>query len=630
MKRLLAGLLLAGVTIAAYWPSLAGQFIFDDVSLVTNSPLVKAGDGLYRMWFTTQPVDYWPLTNSSFWLEWRVWGTNPVGYHVLNLVLHIASAFLVWAVLRRLAIPGAFLGALIFAVHPVNVESVAWIGQRKNTLSMVFFLLSIFWFLDAESGNSDRAAPFDRWYWLSFSAFVLAMLSKGSVAILPAVLWLIAWWRHGRITTRDVWRSAPFWVVAIALTLVNIGFQADKLVEPIRQASALERLLGAGAVIWFYLFKALLPINLAFVYPQWQVRADAFQWWLPLVLAAIATVFLWSARRHRAVRAALAAWLLFCLALVPVMGFTDVYFMKYSLVADHYQYIASLAVAACVAAGLARLKPRRIGLVTSTVLVCLLAAGSWRQSHLYAGNETLYRGTLKTNPSAWLAQNNLGAILLNRGDNAEALQHIQEALRLKADYPAAQSNLCHILVNLRQMDAAVAPCARAIQFNPGDALVHSSLGSALASLGRLDEAQHELELALKLNKDVAGARRNLANVHAAKGNALLDLGKIDEADAQLRMAIALEPELADAHRSLGDLLLKTGRLDDAAVEYSAALAYDPQSAEGHNNLGVLLARRGQPDEAARQFRAALAIQPDFAEARANLAAVLDRQRRSKR
>jgi tetratricopeptide (TPR) repeat protein len=483
------------------------------------------------------------------------------------------------------------------------------------------------------------------------------MLSKGSVAVLPGLLLLIAWWRRGTLTSRDLWRSAPFWAAAVALTLVNIWFQADKLVEPIRRASAWERLLGAGAVIWFYLHKALLPINLTFVYPQWQIRADAFQWWLPLAAAVSTTAFLWSRRRHPVGRAAFAAWLFFCLALVPVMGFTDVYFMKYSLVADHYQYIAVLVVAACVAAALDRLKDRRLVVSAATVLVLLLAAGTWRQSHLYAGDEALYRGTLQANPSAWMAQNNLGAVLLDRGDNEEALQHVQEALRLKPEYAAAQSNLCHILVNLHRLDAAIAPCAVALRFNPADPLLHYSLGSALASLGRLDEARTEFGRALDLKNDFADAHYKLAGVleargqdeaavehyrevlrvtpdsvmaHTGLGNALMNLGRVDDAEAHFRSALTLKPEFAEAHSDLGDLLLAAGRLDEAIVEYTTSLKYDPRSVDAHNNLGVILVRRGQTDEAIRHFRAALSIQPDFADARANLAAVLARRTPAKR
>ncbi len=348
---------LVAVGLAVYWPSITGGFLWDDDALLTQNALVKAPDGLYRMWFTTGAVDYWPLTNSSFWLEWRLWGMHPAGYHVTNLLLHIASAGLAWGILRRLQIPGAFIAALIFVVHPVNLESVAWIAQRKNTLSLLFFLVSIHCFLRHDSGDEPAGT---RWYWLSLVAFTLAMLAKGSVAILPAVLLLLAWWRRDRVAGRDLVRVTPFAVVAAGLTLVNLWFQARGAHEAIRQASLIERVLGASATVWFYLYKALLPIDLAFVYPQWHVQASDVRWWLALAGAVLVTALLVWFRRAPWARPILFAWVYYVVALVPVMGLTDVYFMKYSLVADHYQYIALLGVSAAVGAvfsrGLARIQ----------------------------------------------------------------------------------------------------------------------------------------------------------------------------------------------------------------------------------------------------------------------------------
>ncbi len=368
-------LLAAGALMAAglfvYWPSLTGGFIWDDEINLAGNELVKASDGLYRMWFTTEPFDYWPLTNTSYWVEWRLWGTNPLGYHVTNLLLHVGNALLAWAVLRRLNIAGAFLAALIFLVHPVNVESVAWITQRKNTLSMFLFLVSILLYLlastesDPEEGQSprknpgnakpvtERPSPMNRGGWLILSvlAFALAMLSKGSVVVLPGILLLITWWRRDHITLADMGRVAPFFVVGVALTLVNIWFQTHGG-EAIRHATPIERVLGAAVVLWFYLYKALLPIDLSFIYPQWHIDAAAARWWLPLASAVIVTGILIWRRRGWWARPLLFAWSFFVLALVPVMGFTDVYFMKFSLVADHYQYIALLGPCAAIAAAI--------------------------------------------------------------------------------------------------------------------------------------------------------------------------------------------------------------------------------------------------------------------------------------
>ena len=279
----------------AYRPSITGGFILDDDRLIYDNDLIKASDGLCQFWCTTKADDYWPVTNSTFWIEWRLWGMNSTGYHVTNLILHIVEALLIWIILRKLSIPGAFLAALIFAVHPVNVESVAWIAQRKNMMAMLFFLLSILWYLKdttvptasvgmaptcprrihcplASLHPSPSILHSSLWYWLSLAAFVLAMLSKGSVVVLPVLLLGIIWWLRP-LTRLDLMRTAPFFLVAAVLAGVNVWFQTHGHGEVIRIASFSERLLGAGGVVWFYLYKALLPLDLDFVYPQWHIQS---------------------------------------------------------------------------------------------------------------------------------------------------------------------------------------------------------------------------------------------------------------------------------------------------------------------------------------------------------------------
>jgi len=338
---------IAAATIAAYWPSLQGGFLWDDQTMLTKNGLIGFPDGLLRIWFTTQTIDYWPMTNSSFWLESRLWDMNPLGYHVSNIGLHIANCVLFWTLLRRLAIPGAWIAAMLFAVHPVNVESVAWIAERKNTLSMLFFLLSLLWSLD----DSRRSRL------LSIAAFALAMLSKGSVAILPLVMLLIAWWRRGVLTSRDWARSMPYFAIAVVLTAVNIWILSRGGGSPIRQVNIAERVVGAGAIIWFYLSKAVWPVHLAFVYPLWTVDSADVRWWLPLMAAAAVTASLWWLRQKPWARAVLFAWLYFVIALLPVMGFIDTPFMRYSLVGDHYQYLALLGPTALAGAARGRVLP---------------------------------------------------------------------------------------------------------------------------------------------------------------------------------------------------------------------------------------------------------------------------------
>ena len=277
LGRLGPAALLCALVLIGYWPAVHGGFIWDDSVLLSDNAMIKAPDGLYRFWFTTEAHDYWPLTSTTFWAEWRLWGMDPTGYHVTNLALHALEALLLWAILLKLRVGGAYLAALVFAVHPVNVESVAWIAQRKNLLALLFLLLTTLFFLKADTddegrGPRPRFGPGGRWYWLSLTAFLLALLAKGSVATAPVLLLLLIWWRKRRVTTGDLVRIVPFAAIAAVLVVVNIWFQTHGNTEPIRAASLGERLLGAGAVPWFYLSKALLPVQLAFVYPQWHVE----------------------------------------------------------------------------------------------------------------------------------------------------------------------------------------------------------------------------------------------------------------------------------------------------------------------------------------------------------------------
>ncbi len=300
-RRTWAGIaLIIAASVTVYWPSLCGGFIWDDEPYLSQNPMIKAADGLYRYWFTTEPTDYYPFSNTTLWIEWRLWGANPTGYHVTNLLLHIASVLLIWQLLRKLSVPGAFLAALLFAVHPVNVESVAWICQRKGLLALVLSLLSILWYL-------RDVRRFDIWYWLSLTAFLLAMLSKGSVAVLPIVLLLIAWWQKGRIHVADIARMTPFFFVAIVLTGVNVWFQKHGADIVLRDATLAQRLLGAGAVVWFYLSKALLPLDLIFIYPAWNIHSSAL-WWLPLAaVVAVTCLLVWQSNSRRGPLGAAAA-----------------------------------------------------------------------------------------------------------------------------------------------------------------------------------------------------------------------------------------------------------------------------------------------------------------------------------
>ena len=653
-RRLALAGLLCALVLVAYAPALRGGFIWDDKPLLSDSALVRAPDGLRRFWLTTDAPDYWPLTSTTFWLEWRLWGMDPAGYHVTNVVLHAACALLAWALLARLGVPGAYLAALLFAVHPVNVESVAWIAQRKNLVALVLLLPSVLLFLESDererAGTGRRA---DVRYWASLGLFVLAMLGKGSVATLPAVLLLLVWWRKGSLSSRDLARVVPFGVVAAGLVLVNVWFQTHGT-GPLRNVGWVDRLLGAGAVVWFYLSKALLPVGLSFVYPQWSVSAARPVWWLAAGAAVLVTAALWRGRGGPA-KPVFVAWAFYLLALVPVMGLTDVYFMKYSLVADHYQHVALLGALALVAAAAATLhgrlpaRARAAALSGAGVAVAALTLLSARQSAAYRDEETLWRSAIAANPEAWLAHYNLAVALAGRGRSAEAVEQLDEALRAKPDYAEAHNNLS-LLLSARGRDAeAMEHAETAVRLRPDMPEARVSLGILLAKRGRPADALPHLEEAVRLRPASAEAQHNLglvlaalgraaealphheeaarldpgsAEVQEALGTALLAGGRAPEACIALESALVRRPGRAETLANLGLALLRAGRPQEATARYAEALRDSPDLPDAQYNYATLLAMAGRPAEAQEHYAAALRLRPDHAEAHNNLAAVL--------
>lgn len=653
--RLAWAALICGLVVLGYLPAVRGGFIWDDRVLLSENALVRAPDGLFRFWFTTEAHDYWPLTSTTFWLEWRLWGADPTGYHVTNVALHALEALLLWVILDRLRIPGAGLAALLFAVHPVNVESVAWIAQRKNLVALLFLELTVLAWLASDGDELPRRPRARLWYALSLACFVLAMLGKGSAAILPLVLLLLAWWRRGRLAVRDFVRVAPFVPLAVGLVLVNVWFQTHGT-GPIREAGPLERVAGAGAVVWFYLFKALLPLDLAFVYPHWQVDPGRLAWWLPLMAALAVSAWLWL-RRASWSRPILMAWTFFGIALGPVMGFTDVYFMKYALVADHYQHVAIVGVLALVGAGWSRWaqgRRRLPAMALAVAVVGLLALLTRRQSATYTDEEALFRATLRTNPACWLCHHNLGVSLGERGLRQEARAHYEQAVRLKPDLTDARVNLGVLLIGEGRPADALAHLREAVRLDPRAAQARYNLGLALAATGRPQEAVDEYEAALRLEPDDADTHNALGSAWKLLGRdeqaraeferalrlrpgfpeALVNLGlslaragSLGEAVARLTEAARLKPDDAEVHYDLAFLLTDAGRRPDAIAHYQAALRLRPDYAEAHNNLAIAFSDDGRLDQAVAHFQAAARLRPDFFDARLNLVETLARSGR---
>ncbi|MGW8256225.1 MAG: tetratricopeptide repeat protein, partial [Thermoguttaceae bacterium] len=595
-----AAALIVLAAFVVYYPALNGGFVLDDDALLTENEFIKAPDGLYKFWCTTETADYWPVASTSLWFEWRLWGINPTGYHVTNLILHIASALLLWAILRKLCIPGAYFAALIFAVHPVNVESVAWISQRKGLLAMLFSLLSVWWYLEYLARarlrlaaklipNPQSLIPISSFilhpssfYCLSLAAFILAMLSKGSVAVLPVLLFGIVWWQRGTVPflltqksgqSPSVLRLIPFFLVAVVLTLVNIWFQTHGTGEVFRTASFVERLLGAGSVIWFYLYKAILPLNLAFVYPQWTIQPGDMLWWLPLAAAVVVTMVLWWFRTGWS-RSILFAWGFFCVGLIPVLGFVDVGFMRYSLVADHYQHLAIIGVIGLTASGWgvwhervrkpARWIPKAAAALAAGILMLL----TYQQSELYRDPVVLYQDTLKKNPNCWMAYNNLGVAFFHTNRLQEAIKYYRQSLSLKPDHAEALNNLGVALVQVGNVKEAIEDYHESLRIKPNYVDAYNNLGIALTKVGRVEDSINTFQKALRLNPDFPDLHNNL-------GNALLISSHLDKAIEHYRQAIQLDPEHAESHQNLAIALYKAGRLPEAIDQFKELLRLKP-------------------------------------------------------
>ena len=623
-----AGLVL--LSLVCYWPSLRGGLVWDDAAHVTSPPL-QSLSGLGRIWSDPRATQqYYPLLHTFFWAEHRAWGDATLGYHLANVLEHAAAACLLVIVLRRLSVPGAGLTGVIFAVHPVNAESVAWISEQKNTLSLVFYLTAAIAYLRFDASRGRPAGA--RMYALATLLFVAALLTKSVTATLPAALLVVFWWQRGRLTWKhDVLPLVPWFAVAIASGLFTmhvehtlIGAQGSNF-----DLTFLQRLLLAGRVVWFYLGKLLWPADLMFIYPHWDARSAAHGWIPFLAVDVLATAGLWVLSRR--FRGPLAAWLFFVGSLFPALGFFNVYPFLFSYVANHFQYVASIGIFAAFSWGAVFLLGRATGpsrtlcCIAICCVVALLVVITRAQSRTYIDGKTLYETTLRQNPGCWMAHNNLGLWYERDGDMPRAMAEYQSALLLKSDNETAQNNLGGIL---RQMpgrrDEAFGHLSEAVRLGPGNADAHNNLGVWYEDGGDLADAAAQFELALSSKPDDAEAHSNLGGVLARSP------GRLDEAIAQLREALRLRPDYFSASLNLGNALLAApGRLDEAIAAYQSAVRLDPDRAEAHIYLGNAWARApGHGDDAIAEFRRAILLKPDNGEAHNNLGLALNGEGRS--
>ena len=677
-------LLLVLATVLAYQPVWHACFIWDDDLYVTNNPLLTAPDGLKQIWFSMEsPSQYFPLTYTTFRLERAAWGLNPAGYHWVNLLLHVANALLIWRLLRRLNAPGAWLAAAIFALHPVHVESVAWITELKNVQSLFFSLLTLLAWVEFVAEQSRQGW---RFYALALICFALALGSKTTACTLPVALLLVLWLKEMPINRARWMQIVPFVLLGIGMGMLAMWWERHHQGTSggIFAVGPLERVLIASRAVWFYTAKLVWPVDLTFSYPRWTIDAADPLAYAGLLAGVGAGAAIYFARRFVG-RSVEVAAVFYVATLSPLLGFIMLYTFRYSFVADHYQYVASIGPIALASAVVARaaetVRIRAMVCAVAMIVLSALAVLTWRQAQSYRDPETLWRSTIAKNPDAWLAYDNLGVCLAAKGQMGEAKACYQASIRLNPNNASVQYNMGQALVAQGKFDEAIRYYTVALRLD-ANYYTHFGLGLALASSGRRDEGILHFRQAIKLKPEFAMGWYNLglalcrngqstegigclrqalqrdpgfadavysnANTLAAQnhfteaigwyeallsakpdvvearvnlGNALAMTGKIEQAIDQYQTALRVKPDHLNAHNNLANLLAHQGRLDEAAAHYAEALRLDPLNAETHYNLGRVLVRQGQRAAAAAQFTEALRLDPAFARARQELEAL---------
>ena len=565
-KALLQATVIIGAGLWIYWPALHGDWLWDDNLYITDNSSLRSLHGLWDIWFTAPTTDYWPLNSTLLWIEWHLWGNAPLGYHVCSLLLHLSSGFLIWRLFDRLGLRFSWLGGLLFVVHPLAVESVAWIAETKNALSLPLFLLSCNAWLDAEEKKPGS-------YLKSILYYLAAMLAKTSTVMLPAVLLLYCWWKRGRVTRQEITRLTPYAAIALVLGLVTVYFQNvgndPNALEPV---GFVTRSIGAGTALCFYLGKFILPVDLLPIYPRWSLEPPSLLQMLTIPTLALLLFGLWTQRKGWG-RHALFGFGFFLLNVLPVLGLVKMGYLNISRVADHLVYVSIIGLVGVVVAAVGQLREwARYSFRYAVGAIAIVMAWLTWESHSHASRfvneETLWTYTLEHNPQAWPAYNNLGCALYRAGHVPEAVEQFEQALKINPNYDEAHNNLGNARMQTDRVSEAIEQYEQALKIKPGYAEAHYNLGIALQKIGQTSEAIEQYEQALKNKPDDADAHNNL-------GIALHQVGRTSEAIEQFEQASKINPTYLEAHYNLGRALASAGRFPEAIVQFKAVLQIDP-------------------------------------------------------
>ncbi len=520
-RAVLAALCVAVATLAAYVPAFTAGYIWDDDKYVTQNPTLSSATGLWEIWtdgFATP--QYYPLVHTSYWIEHRLWGFAPFGYHVDNVLLHLVGALLLWRVLVRLGIRGGGYAAALFALHPVHVESVAWVTERKNVLSGIFYFATALAYLRATEESLPALVPANRrWYYASLVLFVCALLSKSVTVTLPVALALVVIWKRRGVTRAELAPLAPLLVVGLVMAAMTAWLEKHHVgaAGVDWHLSLLDRAVIASRALWFYAAKLVWPHPLIFIYPRWDVTwSHGLNLAWPLSVALLVVALLALGRRIGF--GPLLTLAVYAVSLSPALGFVDFYPMRFSFVADHFQYHASAAFLAGLAAAAVALRERVRSLtelawrVLGSAVLALAGLLTWQQAHAYRDEATIWRDTLAKNPDAWLAHLNLGRLEAQAGLLADADRHLSEAARLKPDEPRVHINLGGLRVLQDRLDEAIDELRLAARLGVGLAEAHYNLGIAYQRRGDVEAAIRSFRNALEVDPSYAGATARLRDL----------------------------------------------------------------------------------------------------------------------
>lgn len=642
LSMLIGAAIIIVSTLIAYLPAMRSGFIWDDDYYVTRNERLETWDGLPRIWFDIFPhpakyplPQYYPMTHTSFWLEYRLWGESPAGYHAVNVLLHIGNAMLIWLLLRKLSVPGAWLAAAIFAVHPLNVESVAWVSERKNVLSLLFFLASLYVYLryagviegapklakivkpKSDSPDDEPATEFQlftlpddpqRLYALAAVLFLAALFSKTIAYAMPAAALLILWWKKPRLAMKDLLGLLPLVIVGVAMGLLTSYLEKYRVGIALRPGpwhyadSALAdfaaRCIIAGQAIWFYLLKLVAPLGLSFNYPRWELNPSNIGSYIFPISAAALLLAVVGMHRRLGGRGTAVAVLFFVGMLFPALGFLNVWPMQYAFVANHFAYYSSIAACALFAAVVVRKAPLDAAAAGAAVILVVFSILSFRESSTFSDSRTLWATTwTRSGKTSWMAANNYGVQIIEQ-DLSAAEKWFKAALQVNPNAVDALRNLARIAATRA---IAMQEVERALQSA-------STTQRAATSLPTRSSADYFAESIDYCRKAIA-IDPNYVDAHFFMGRILLTIGKVEEAKQAFYACTKIVPDLLDAQLMLGRIAMQENDIGAAVEIFLAAADQHRDSSEAHSLLGTALMQKGDARNGLEEWDNAMRLAP---------------------